>query len=224
MTDETAPEAANDSPAGVTPTQAVADLTRSPAWSENFSGVNGREAQKQAVEQKSAILRPADTPRDVPEALADGLQNPVTQPFAEARMPAETAAEYKFDRWDGVESIEEAQAMTTIAQEAAHAIGAAPQFAKATVSHVQERLSRVADGSRVSDNVDAFDAALTKAFGERTDATVAAAEAALNAMPKEGRKWVQSALNNLDPESASWFVGRLASATRARLVRAKLVP
>jgi len=216
MTDETAPEAANDSPAEATATQAVAELTRSPAWSENFSGVNGREAQKQAVEQKSSILRPADTLRDVPEALAEGMQHPTTQPFAEARMPAESAAEYKFDRWDGVESIEEAQAMTTIAQEAAHAIGAAPQFAKATVSHVQERLSHVADGSRVSDNVDAFDAALTKAFGAEVDSTVSAAEKAMAAMPPAGREWLQKTLNALDPGTATWLVGRIASASRAR--------
>jgi len=209
MSDETSA----DAPAS--PTEAVAELQSDPQWNSDFSGENGRQAQVAAMQRKSDLLRPADAAPNIPENLRAAMDDPSAKPFAEGRLPAQDVSEYRFD-WRNTESVEEAKELTAVAQEAAFSIGANPQFASATVSHVQEQLTRVADGSRVFDNETAFDDALTKSFGAETQATIDAAEAALAAKPEAGRTWVQSTLRSLDPATAAWFTGRLASAFRAK--------
>jgi len=76
------------------------------------------------------------------------------------------------------------------------------------------RLGRVPEGASVDANPGAFDSAIAARYGDKATDTINAAEAALNAMPPEGKAWVQNTLKALDAETATWVVGRLAS-TRA---------
>lgn len=197
------------------PSEAVASLQADKDWSADFSGANGRQAQKAAMDRKTALLKPADdTGPAVPEHLREAMENSTTRPFAEGRIPASDPSEYKFEFRDA-ESFEHSQELTALAQTTAYAVGANPEFAQATVKHIQQRLGRVAEGASVDSNPGSFDAAIASRYGADAQATIDAAEEALAAMPEAGRKWVQATLRGLDPETATWFTGRLASTRRA---------
>ena len=201
------------------PSEAVASLQADATWSADFSGANGRQAQKAAMEQKTAVLKPAeDNAPAVPEHLREAMENSTTRPFAEARIPASDPSEYKFTFSDA-ENFEHSQELTSLAQETAFAIGANPQFAQATVSHIQDRLGRVPEGGSVDSNPGSFDAAIASRYGDKAADTISAAEAALNAMPPEGKAWVQNTLKALDADTATWVVGRLASTGRSHVGR-----
>ena len=202
------PEAAAPSPS-----DAVANLQADKDWSADFSGANGRQAQKAAMDRKTSLLKPAEDDAPVPEHLREALEDDSTRPFAEGRIPASDPSEYKFT-FNDAESFEHSQELTSVAQETAYAVGANPQFAQATVSHIQERLGRVPDGGSVDANPGSFDTAIADRYGDKAADTINAAEAALNAMPPEGKAWVQNTLKALDAETATWVVGRLASTRR----------
>jgi hypothetical protein len=213
MSDEsTAPE----SPAP-SPTEALAELTSDKEWSADFSGANGRAAQKLAVERKSALLRgdQAEAAPNVPEHLAEAMENSETKPHAERYVPAQSPEDYKFD-WRDAENVEHAKEMTALAQETAFAVGANPEFAQATVKHIQERLPRVQPGMSVAENEGSLDEAVARLMGAEAGATIAAATEAVMSMPENGRQWVQQTLRSLDPSSAAWFTARLARTHRAK--------
>ncbi|MDC0148881.1 hypothetical protein OAI11_00825 [Rhodospirillales bacterium] len=197
------------------PSEAVANLQADKDWSADFSGANGRQAQKVAMDRKTSLLKPAEDDAPVPEHLREALEDSSTKPFAEGRIPASDPSEYKFT-FNDAESFEHSQELTSIAQETAYAVGANPQFAQATVSHIQERLGRVPEGASVDANPGAFDSAIADRYGDKATDTINNAEAALNAMPPEGKAWVQNTLRALDPETATWFTGCLASTQRAK--------
>ena len=215
MTDESpAPTPAPEAPAP-SPSEAVANLQADASWSSDFSGANGRQAQLRAVERKTALLRPSeDVSPAVPEHLKEALEDSSTRPHAERYVPAQSPEEYKFT-FNDAESFDHAKEITSLAQETAFAVGANPQFAQATVKHVQERIGRVAEGASVDVNPGSLDAALASRFGDKASETIDLAGEALDAMPEHGRAWVQNTLKALDPETATWFVGRLASTRRA---------
>ena len=208
MTEETPAPTPEAAPAP-SPSDAVANLQADKDWSADFSGANGRQAQVKAMERKTSLLKPAEDAATVPEQLREALEDSETKPHAERYVPAQSPEEYKFD-WRDAENIEHAQEMTSIAQETAFAVGANPQFAQATVKHIQERLPHVADGAAVADNEGSLDAAVGRLMGAESDATIAAATEAVMAMPENGRQWVQQTLRALDPDTAAWFTARLA--------------
>ncbi len=215
MTEEApAPTQTPEAPAP-SPSEAVANLQADKEWTADFSGTNGRQAQLRAVERKTALLRPAeDASPAVPEHLKEALEDSSTRPHAERYVPAQSPEEYKFT-FNDAESFEHAKEITSLAQETAFAVGANPQFAQATVKHVQERIARVAEGASVDANPGSLDAAIEARYGSKATETIEAAGEALAAMPEQGRQWVQNTLRTLDPETATWFVGRLASTRRA---------
>ena len=63
------------------------------------------------------------------------------------------------------------------------------------------RLGRVPEGASVDANPGAFDSAIAARYGDKATDTINAAEAALNAMPPEGKAWVQNTLKALDAET-----------------------
>ena len=80
-----APAPASDAPAPTpSPSDAVASLQADASWSADFSGANGRQAQKAAMDRKTALLKPAeDGGAVVPEHLREAMENSTTRPFAE---------------------------------------------------------------------------------------------------------------------------------------------
>lgn len=196
------------------PAESVAQLQTDKQWVADFNGDNGRPAQKAAAERKSALLRPpAPTAAPVPEHLREAMADPSTAPHAERYMPAASPEEYRFE-WSATDSPETAQAMTKIAQEAAFAIGANPEFARATARHVEDALTRVAPGRSVGENAGSLDDAMAARYGDKAVPMIEAATAAVMAMPEAGRKWVQATLRGLDPNTAVWFTSRLAATRR----------
>lgn len=206
MTEE-APEASS-------PTEALAELQSDKEWSADFSGDNGRIAQRKAAERKTALLRGGDPePAPVPEHLREAMGDSETRPHAERYIPAQSADEYRFD-FRGADSVEHAKEMTAVARETAFAIGAPREYAEATVKHIQERIGRVTAGASVEANPGSLDAAMSARYGSNAPAMTEAAAEAVMAMPEAGRRWVQATLRGLDPETATWFVSRLASVRR----------
>tara|TARA_R110002167_G_scaffold365406_1_gene589931 strand:+ start:5263 stop:5928 length:666 start_codon:yes stop_codon:yes gene_type:complete len=217
MTEETtaAPQASATEAPAPSPQEALAGLQADKEWSADFNGDNGRIAQRKAAERKSTLLRGEETKVPaVPEHLREAMADNETRPHAERYLPASDPSEYQF-HFNDAESFEHSQELTALAQETAFSVGANSQFAQATVSHIQERLGRVPEGSSVDSNPGSFDAAIASRYGDRATDTINDAEAALNAMPPEGKVWVQNILKALDPETATWVVGRLASTRRA---------
>jgi hypothetical protein len=208
------PEAA--APAAPGPSERLAELQADKDWVSDFNGDNGRIAQKQAAERKSDLLRgdQPDTAPAMPEHLREALEAGETKPHAERYVPASDPSEYKFD-WPDAESVERAQEMTALAQETAFAVGANPEFARATVRHVQERLSRVPEGGSVGYNPGSLDEAVAELAGPNSASVLADATEAVTQMPEAGRQWVQATLRGLDPNTAAWFTARLARAHRA---------
>ena len=221
-----APSPANPSvaPAPSSPAQEAGNelstLMGNPDFTSDFSGANGRQAQIQARDKKSALTRaahgPADEPTPVlPERIQEGIDatDNVSKAAAAAMIPGASPADYKFT-WSNASETDLGvlQEQNSVAAEGAHAIGASPEYAKATVRALDEMVSR-------STGIDPTEAslqdALTRQFGGNSDNTVAAARATLAKMPERSREWALNTASKLDAAGVAWFVGRLASVHRA---------
>lgn len=223
---DVAPTAAPDASSGeVSSAQAAAgeliSLTSSPDFSADFAGTNGRQAQIQARDRKSALTqqvhsRETEAPAPVlPEKIQEGLESPNTidKAAAQAMTPGQSPADYKF-HWNNSSEMEigDIAAMNEAASTAAFEVGASPEYARATVSHLQTMLSK---SSGVEPTDASLQDALTKQFGSNSDATVEAAKATLSKMEPEAREWALDAAGRLDASGVAWFCGRLASVNRA---------
>ena len=195
-------------------------LAADKAWNDDFAGLNGRPAQLAAMELKSATTRAAfdpepDTAPVLPDAVQAGLDAPdsLSQAAAAAMIPGASPDDYKF-KWDNAATsdIETLQAQSSIAADAAFAIGASPEYATATVRALEDM---VAKSSGIEATEATLQEALGRQFGANADATVTAAKASLAKMSPEAREWAINSAAKLDASGVAWFVGRLASVQRA---------
>lgn len=220
------PTAAPDASSGdVSSAQAAAGelttLTSSPEFSADFAGSNGRAAQIQARDRKSTLTQQAhsrevEAPAPVlPEKIQEGLESTsqLERATAQAMTPGQSPQDYKF-QWEGASDMEidHIAAMNETAATAAFSVGASPEYARATVNHLQ---SMISNSSGVEPTDASLQEALTKQFGANSDATVEAAKATLAKMEPEAREWAMDAIGHLDASGVSWIVGRLASVNRA---------
>ncbi len=202
------------------PADNLSALSKDADFMSDWDGSNGRPAQIAAVERKSALTKAAHGQADepapaLPDSVQAGLDAPdaVSQAAAAAMVPGQSAEDYKFN-WDDSASIEldTLQDMNTTAADAAFAVGASPEYAKATIDGLQTMLKQ-------SSGIEATEAtlqeALSKHFGSNADATVEAAKATLAKMPERSRDWAIDTAGQLDASGVAWFVGRLASIHKA---------
>jgi hypothetical protein len=120
-------------------------LAADKAWQADWSGANGRAAQRAAVQLKADVTRAAycpepDTTPALSEKIESGLNAPdaVTKATAEAMRPGESPDDYSFT-WSDTSAIgiDDLKNMTEVASEAAHAIGANPEVARSTVAFIE---------------------------------------------------------------------------------------
>ena len=216
-------EAVEAAPTASSAISEIAALGRDVAFHDDFTGSNGRAAQVAAVERKSALHKqaygPAPDPVAVlPERVQDGLEAPdaITKQAATAMIPGASPADYKFNWTDAANTdIEALQSQNNLAAEASFAIGASPEYAKATIAGMESMIA----SSRAPATAESLDVALQRSFGANSDATVEAARTALLKMPQPARDWFGRALDKLDAAGATWAIGRLASVTRATTPR-----
>lgn len=216
------PASSSDAPAPAeqSPVQELAALSTDTAFQADFAGENGRAAQIAASERKSALTKtahgPADEPAPVlPERVEDGLnaQDNVSKAAAEAMVPGTSPADYSFT-WSDAGSIDldALQDMNTVAAEAAFAVEASPEYAKATIDGLQTMLTQ---SSGIAPTEASLQDALSRHFGSKADAAVVAAKATLAKMPERSRQWALDAAEQLDASGVAWLVGRLASVHKA---------
>ncbi len=214
MTEEATPP----NPAEVAASE-YAGLAADTDFAADFSGRNGREAQKAAVDRKSALARTAfgdgqeATPRDIPELLQDALKAPdaLTRQEAEHMIPAASASEYRFNfATDGMD-FKDVSELNNMAAQTAFAIGASPEYARATFEQIDRKLSR---GGYEPTTPAATDAVLVRQFGDKAEAVGEAALAAFQRLPERERHFVSSTLSRLDAETSAWAIGRLARVSR----------
>ena len=200
-------------------------LAADKAWQADWSGANGRAAQRAAVTLKSDVTRAAyspeaDTAPALSEKIESGLHAPdaVTKAAAEAMTPAQDISEYSF-KWENAAGMEigELQNMDALAKETAFAVKAPPAFARATLEAMDKQLSKP-EGSFTPTTADALDSHLQAQLGGKADATLAAALATFELMPPDGQAWLQNSLSRLDTSTAAWVVQRMASLNRANSV------
>jgi len=219
---EGAPDGAPASTPAETAAAGLETLAADKTWQADWSGVNGRAAQRAAVKLKSDVTRSAftseaDTSHALSEKIESGLNAPdaVSQAAAEAMTPAQDVSEYRF-KWENAASMEigELKNMDALAKETAFAVKAPPAFARATLEAMDRQLSKP-EGSYTPTTADALDSHLQTQLGDKADATLAAALATFELMPPEGQAWLQHSLSRLDTSTAAWVVGRMASIHRA---------
>ena len=219
---EGAPEGAPASTPAETAAAGLETLAADNAWQADWSGANGRAAQRAAVKLKSDVTRSAftseaDTSHALSEKIESGLNAPdaVSQAAAEAMTPAQDVSEYRF-KWENAASMEigELKNMDALAKETAFAVKAPPAFARATVEAMDKQLSKP-EGSFTPTTADALDSHLHAQLGDKADATLAAALATFELMPPDGQVRLQNGLSRLDTSTAAWVVGRMASIHRA---------
>jgi hypothetical protein len=222
---EGAPEGAPASTPAETAAAGLETLAADKTWQADWSGVNGRAAQRAAVKLKSAVTRSAfpsepDTASTLPEKIESGLNAPdaVSQAAAEGMVPATSADDFNFV-WKDAANMEigELQNMDTLAKETALAVKANPAFARATLEAMDRQLSKP-EGSYTPTTADALDRHLQTQLGDKADATLAAALATFELMPPDGKAWLQASLSKLDTNTAAWVVQRMASIHRANSV------
>ena len=129
---EGAPEGAPASTPAETAAAGLETLAADKAWQADWSGANGRAAQRAAVTLKSDVTRAAyspeaDTAPALSEKIESGLNAPdaVTKAAAEAMTPAQDISEYSF-KWENAAGMEigELQNMDALAKETAFAVKA----------------------------------------------------------------------------------------------------
>jgi hypothetical protein len=209
------------------PVQELATLTSAPDFVADLSGDNGRVAQQAAMAKKSALTRqahgePEAPATPLPTQIQEGLDSPdpARRAAAEAMRPGESPDDYSFT-WGDASTLDfnDLQNMTAIASEAAHAIGANPQYARSTVSFIEAQLRVNADGPELTPA--ALDEALADKFGGGDGQAIAEAAAGLiDRMPDAGQKWLTSALRGLDAHSATVVIERLARTASANAPKA----
>jgi hypothetical protein len=213
-------EASGGAEAAPSPTQELSALSSDKAFQADFSGSNGRPAQKEAAARKSDLTRVAHGPADeptpvVPQQVQDGLDatDNVSKAAAEAMIPGASPADYTFT-WSNAGEIDRdiLQEQNSVAAEGAHAIGASPEYAKATVRALEDMVDR---STGIDPTETDLQEALTRQFSGNADATIAAAKATLAKMPERSRQWALNTATELDADGVAWFVGRLASVHRA---------
>ena len=201
------------------PAEAIAALQADKEWVSDFNGANGRQAQKVAAERKTALLRPAEAPRtDIPAHLQEALDAAEGSERAEAYIPGAAPEDYNF-HFIGVEDFDQLTEMKTTAADAAHAIGANPEYAAAAVKHLEASIARTAPENAIGNEHNRLDEAAAKMFGADAGQTMEDAAAAVATMPEAGRAWVQNTIRALDGPTAAWFTGRLATSYRAGTAR-----
>ena len=221
IVDAQSPIDGSDGAATPTPAAQLTALQRSAEFSANWKGDNGRAAQKDAVERKSAMIRrlhgPADDPTSewVPEQLQDGLdnQNSLAKATAEAMQPANSRDDFSFN-FTGTENMElqDIADLKEIASEASFAAGASPAYARATVEYVDAALAR-SDGTPAT--VSDLESAMSRQFGDRKEDIQAHARATIARMPERSQQWIYNTLERLPASDGAWLVNRLSTVNRA---------
>ena len=105
-----------------------------------------------------------------------------------------------------------------VAAEAAHAIGANPQYARSTVAFIEAQMRVNADGPELTPA--ALDEALAVKFSSDAQAVGQSAADLLDKMPDAGREWLNKALRGIDAQSAAVVVERLARTASANAPKA----
>ena len=198
----------------------LSTLKTDTAFAEAFVGKRGHEAQRDAIERKTALHQaaygePEAAPPALPERIQDALDNQstVAQAAAQAMTPGQSVDDYSFTWADAsTTDLETLQAQNTLAAEAAFDIGASPEYARTTVRTLEDMVARH-DGQEPS--MEQLQAALSTLYGGNADATVEAAKASLALMSPEARQWAIDAAGRLDAVGVAWFTGRLASVHKA---------
>ena len=223
---EGAPEGAPASTPAETAAAGLETLAANKAWQADWSGANGRAAQRAAVKLKSDTTRTAftsepDTASALPEKIESGLNSadPIIRAAAEAMRPGESPDDYSFT-WSDTSAIgiDDLKNMTEVASEAAHAIGANPAAAKSVVAFIEKGLSANTSGAEITP--EQLDTALADKFGGEADGIAAMAVEVVAQMPAAGKAWLTSALKGLNPSSAALVVGKLARVAAANAPKA----
>ena len=201
----------------------IATLSSDQAFLDDFAGRNGNAAQVAAAGRKRSLHEIAYGPAPeaepvLPERVADALedQSAINQAAGEAMTPATDPAEYRFsfENQDAMD-FSDLQALDAIARSTCAAIAAPPEYAAATVRAVDAALTkRGADAPPLTP--DDLTEALDKMHGARAAEVTDNANAILAKMAPTEREWVQSALRRLDPATAAWLSGRLASVFKSQ--------
>ena len=222
-TDAPTESTAAESAAADTAAAEIATLGADQAFLDDFAGKNGDMPQRAAAGRKRSLHEiaygpPPEAAPVLPERVADALedQSAINQAAGEAMTPAVDASEYKFnfENQDAMD-FSDLQALDAIARSTCAAIAAPPEYAAATVRAVDAALTkRGADAPPLTP--DDLTEALDKMHGARAAEVTDNANAILAKMAPTEREWVQSALRRLDPATAAWLSGRLASVFKSQ--------
>jgi hypothetical protein len=186
FTSEAVPAPSTDGgPAAPSPAQAATNelsaLVGNPDFVSDFDGSNGRQAQIQARDRKTALTRQAhggteETAAPLPTQIQEGLNSPdpAVRAAAEAMRPGETAGDFIFT-WSDASTIglDDSQNMNSIAAEAAFSIGANPQYARSTVAFIDKQLATNTSGEQLTPAH--LDTALADKFGSDGQACLTSA-------------------------------------------------
>ena len=202
------------------PIASLTALQRSPEFHADWSGNNGRAAQKEAVERKSALLKtlhgaPETYAAPIPEQLADAMDssNDIIKETAAGMVPASNPSEYSF-KFEGVEAMElqDIAELNELAAETAFSAGASVAYGKSTIEAVDRALAK-SDGTPPS--VGDLETAMSRQYGDRLPEIQASARATIARMPERSQKWVTSIMERLPASDGAFLLGRLASINRA---------
>ena len=206
--------------AAPTPAAELMSLQRDLVFFEKWSGKQGRAAQVEARDQKSALLKrlhgPTEpAPAPLPEQLTDAMdnQNDIIKKTAAAMVPANSQDEYKFSFSGAVNmEISEIADLNEIASEASFAAGASPAYARTTVEYVDAALAR-SDGTPAT--ASDLESAMSRQFGDRKEDIQAHARATIARMPERSQQWIYNTLERLPASDGAWLVNRLSTVNRA---------
>jgi hypothetical protein len=198
-------------------TAEISGLARDQNYQASWSGKNGRQEQLAAAAYKSGLMRrahggPADEPEpNNPQAIADGLldSSEATQSLAAGMTPAADVSEYKF-KFEGTADMDTAALadLTSVAAKGAMAAGASVEYARATIEHVDQVLSK---SSGEMANAGDIEDALQRQFGPAIEATQEHARATLAKMPEKSQAMITNALDRMPAADGAWLMGRLAT-------------
>jgi hypothetical protein len=198
-------------------TAEISGLARDQNYQDAWSGKNGRQDQKAAVQYKAELMRRAhggdpDEPEpNNPQSIADGLldSSEATQSLAAGMVPGADPSEYKF-RFEGSADMEAAdlQNLNSVAAEGAFAAGASPEYARSTIEHVDRVLSKYTGEMA---NAGDIEDALQRQFGANTEATQDNARTTLAKMPEKSQAMIIDALDRMPAADGAWLMGRLAT-------------
>jgi hypothetical protein len=180
-------------------TRAALDgLNANEKWRADFSGENGREAQRHAVAHKAQVVQQSEVWTEPANTSTEGL----------------TPGDYKF-QFEGTRTMapEVYAAMHKEVSEIAHALGADPHAAKATVEYLDQFMLNNPNAEPPAD-AETFKKAINQRFGADNTVIEDAKRAVLNIPEGPGRQRLLNAFDRLDTNTSLLLIGKLAGLGR----------